>query len=69
LDLDFAIPSLNNKYAYWHISQEAMDEKKPKLQRKLPKESTTTSRYLTFKERPMAVSAFAPSRHIGLALQ
>ncbi len=32
-------------------------------------ESTTTSRYLTFMERPMAVSAFAPSRHIGMALQ
>lgn len=29
-------------------------------------ESTTTSRYLTFIERPMAVNAFAPSRHIGL---
>jgi len=30
-------------------------------------ESTTTSRYLTFMERPMVVNAFAPSRHIGLA--
>ncbi len=28
-------------------------------------ESTTTSRYLTFMERPMAVNTFAPSRHIG----
>lgn len=30
-------------------------------------ESTTTSRYLTFIERPMVVHIFAPSRHIGLA--
>lgn len=29
-------------------------------------ESTTTSRYLPFIERPMVVSAFAPSRHIGI---
>lgn len=28
-------------------------------------ESTTTSRYLPFIERPMVISAFAPSRHIG----
>ena len=30
-------------------------------------ESTTTSRYLTFIERPMVVQIFAPSRHIGLS--
>jgi phosphate-selective porin OprO and OprP len=30
-------------------------------------ESTTTSRYLTFIERPMAVNTFGPSRHIGMA--
>lgn len=29
-------------------------------------EETTTSRYTTFMERAMAVSTFAPSRHIGL---
>ena len=29
-------------------------------------ETTTTSRYLTFIERPMAVNTFAPSRHIGM---
>lgn len=28
-------------------------------------ESTTTSRYLSFMERPMIVQTFAPSRHIG----
>jgi Phosphate-selective porin len=28
-------------------------------------EQTTTSRYLPFMERPMAVQAFAPSRHVG----
>ncbi|MDR0829988.1 MAG: hypothetical protein LBN95_07745 [Prevotellaceae bacterium] len=30
-------------------------------------EETTTSRYTTFMERAMVVSAFAPGRHIGLA--
>lgn len=30
-------------------------------------ETTTTSRYLTFIERPNAVATFAPSRHIGAA--
>lgn len=29
-------------------------------------EKTTTSRYLAFMERPMIVSAFAPSRHLGV---
>ena len=29
-------------------------------------EQTTSSRYLTFMERPMAVQTFAPSRHIGI---
>lgn len=29
-------------------------------------EQTTTSRYLSFMERPMAVQTFAPSRHIGV---
>lgn len=29
-------------------------------------ERTTTSRYLAFMERPMVVSAFAPSRHLGV---
>lgn len=29
-------------------------------------ESTTTSRYLAFMERPMIVHCFAPSRHLGL---
>lgn len=29
-------------------------------------EQTTTSRYTTFMERPMVVSAFAPSRHAGI---
>jgi phosphate-selective porin OprO/OprP len=31
-------------------------------------ESTTTSRYLTFMERPMAVHNFAPSRHVGIGV-
>lgn len=31
-------------------------------------ESTTTSRYLTFIERPMSVNIFAPSRHIGFGM-
>lgn len=30
-------------------------------------ETTTTSRYLTFMERPSVVNAFAPSRHIGIS--
>lgn len=32
-------------------------------------EETTTSRYLTFMERPMVISAFAPSRHLGFSAQ
>jgi phosphate-selective porin OprO/OprP len=70
LDLDFANSELELKDAYLaYFPNQHWMIRAGNFKESFSMESTTTSRYLTFMERPMAVSAFAPSRHIGLALQ
>lgn len=68
LDLDFSNSELELKDAYLQYTfNNGLELKAGNFKEGFSMESTTTSRYLTFIERPMAVSAFAPSRHIGFA--
>lgn len=68
LDLDFANSELEIKDAYlMYMPKENLGIKAGNFKEGFSMEATTTSRYLTFLERPMAVSAFAPSRHMGMA--
>ncbi len=68
IDLDFANSQMELKDAYlMYLPNDNLFVKGGNFKEGFSMESTTTSRYLTFMERPMAVSAFAPSRHLGLA--
>lgn len=68
IDLDFSNSELELKDAYLQYTfNNNLELKVGNFKEGFSMESTTTSRYLTFIERPMAVSAFAPSRHIGFA--
>lgn len=68
LDLDFANSELEIKDAYlMYLPKDNIGIKAGNFKEGFSMEATTTSRYLTFLERPMAVNAFAPSRHLGLA--
>jgi phosphate-selective porin OprO/OprP len=68
IDLDFSNSELELKDAYLQYTfYNGLELKAGNFKEGFSMESTTTSRYLTFIERPMAVSTFAPSRHIGFA--
>jgi phosphate-selective porin OprO and OprP len=65
-DLDIANSELELKDAYLQYTfNNRLELKVGNFKEGFSMESTTTSRYLTFMERPMAVNAFAPSRHVG----
>jgi phosphate-selective porin OprO/OprP len=68
IDLDFSNSNLELKDAYllYHFNN-GIELKAGNFKEGFSMEATTTSRYLTFIERPNSVSAFAPSRHIGFA--
>lgn len=69
IDLDFSNSEIELKDAYLKYDfLNGFDMKAGNFKEGFSMESTTTSRYLTFIERPSVVSAFAPSRHIGYAL-
>lgn len=69
IDLDFANSQLELKDAYlMYLPNDQWFVKAGNFKEAFSIESTTTSRYLTFIERPNVVSAFAPSRHLGMAL-
>jgi phosphate-selective porin OprO and OprP len=68
IDLDFSNSKLELKDAYLQYTfLNGIEIKTGNFKEGFSMESTTTSRYLTFMERPMVLSTFAPSRHIGLA--
>lgn len=67
VDLDFAMSELELKDAYLaYYPNSNLYFKAGHFKEGFSMEATTTSRYLTFMERPMVVNAFAPSRHMGL---
>ena len=68
-DMDISNSQLELKDAYLQRSflNKSLELKVGNYKENYSMESTTTSRYLTFMERPMAVNAFAPSRHIGFS--
>lgn len=66
VDLDFANGAFELKDAYLKFSGlKNFNFQAGNFKETFSMEATTTSRYLPFMERPMVVSAFAPSRHIG----
>ncbi|MDD3385265.1 MAG: porin [Bacteroidales bacterium] len=68
IDMDISNSQLELKDAYLQYTIfDGLEVKAGNFKEGYSMESTTTSRYLTFIERPMAVNAFAPSRHIGAA--
>lgn len=68
IDLDFANSEIELKDAYLKYDfLNGLALKAGNFKEGFSLESTTTSRYLTFIERPNIVSIFAPSRHIGFA--
>lgn len=67
-DLDISNSELELKDAYLEYSATpCLNLRVGNYKEGFSMESTTTSRYLTFMERPNAVYTFAPSRHIGTA--
>ena len=67
-DMDISNSELELKDAYVEFSpNKSLGLKAGNFKEGYSMESTTTSRYLTFIERPNAVATFAPSRHIGIA--
>jgi phosphate-selective porin OprO/OprP len=67
IDMDIANSELELKDAYLaYDNNNGLELKVGNFKEGFSMESTTTSRYLTFMERPNAVSTFAPSRHVGL---
>lgn len=68
IDMDISNSELELKDAYLEFSpNRSLSFRAGNFKEGYSMESTTTSRYLTFIERPNAVYTFAPSRHIGLA--
>jgi len=68
IDMDIANSQLELKDAYLAYTFDNGPELKAgNFKESFSMEATTTSRYLSFIERPMAVNAFAPSRHVGVA--
>lgn len=67
-DMDISNSELELKDAYLEFSPTtAFALRAGNFKEGFSMESTTTSRYLTFIERPNAIATFAPSRHIGIA--
>lgn len=67
-DMDIANSELELKDAYISYTfNNGLELKVGNYKESVSMESTTTSRYLTFMERPMAVNTFAPSRHVGFS--
>jgi phosphate-selective porin OprO and OprP len=65
-DMDISNSELELKDAYVSYTfNNGIELKVGNFKEGFSMESTTTSRYLTFIERPMAVNTFAPSRHVG----
>lgn len=68
VDLDFSNSEIELKDAYLKYDfLNGLELKAGNFKEGFSVESTTTSRYLTFIERPNVVATFAPSRHIGFA--
>jgi phosphate-selective porin OprO/OprP len=67
-DMDIANSELELKDAYLQYQNNGLEVRVGNFKEVYSMESTTTSRYLTFLERPMAVNTFAPSRHIGFGI-
>lgn len=66
IDLNVANGSLELEDAYLKFTPWSwINFKAGNFKENFSMENTTTSRYLTFMERPMIVSAMVPSRHIG----
>jgi phosphate-selective porin OprO and OprP len=67
-DMDISNSELELKDAYVKYFNDAgLEVQVGNFKEGFSMEATTTSRYLTFIERPNAVATFAPSRHIGVA--
>ncbi|HOW24823.1 MAG TPA: porin [Bacteroidales bacterium] len=67
LDLDFSNSELELNDAYLEYTfNKGVSLRVGNFKEYYSMERTTTSRYVTFIERPNAVNAFAPSRHIGV---
>lgn len=68
-DMDIANSELELKDAYvQYQNNKGFEIRAGNFKENFSMESTTTSRYLTFMERPMAVHNFAPSRHMGIGV-
>lgn len=68
IDLDFSNSELELKDAYLQYTfNNGIEVRAGNFKEGFSMEGTTTSRYLTFIERASMVSAFSPSRHIGIA--
>jgi phosphate-selective porin OprO/OprP len=68
-DMDIANSELELKDAYvQYQNNRGFEIRVGNFKENFSMESTTTSRYLTFMERPMAVHNFAPSRHMGIGV-
>lgn len=67
IDLDFAngILELNDAYIQYDF-RNGFATRVGNFKERFSMSQTSSSRYLNFLERPMAVTAFTPSRHIGL---
>ena len=67
IDLDFSNSELELKDAYLQYTfNNGLELKAGNFKEGFSMESTTTSRYLTFIERPNVIATFGPSRHIGI---
>ena len=67
-DLDIANSELELKDAYLQFQNKGIEISVGHFKETFSMERTTTSRYLTFIERPNTVNTFAPSRHTGMAI-
>ena len=70
LDLDFSkgIPEIKDAYLRY-CGLGFLEIQAGNFKEMFSMEENNTSRYLAFMERPMAVSALVPSRHLGLQVQ
>ncbi len=68
IDFDFANLEVDIKDAYVRYLFKKGQVKAGNFKEPFSMETTTTSRYLTFMERPM-INKIAPSRHIGIAVR
>ncbi len=69
IDTDFTNGNFEIKDALLRYSNGDFGVRAGNFKEDFSMEQTTTSRYLSMMERPMAVQTFAPSRHIGVDLR